>query len=97
MLCKFMDLRRKEVVGIKDGTKYGSVSDFVIDTETSKITSFIVYGKPKFLGLFGREDDFVIKWDDINMIGGDIILVNCGRNVERKKRKGFFSDFFTEV
>ena len=93
MVSRFSEIRRKEVVGLSDGTKYGYVNDLSIDTENSKTVSLIVYGKPRFFGLFGREDDFVIRWEDIEKIGGDIILVRC-EHIGRRRRKGFFSEFF---
>ena len=95
MNCRFSDLRRKEVINVKDGTKYGVVSDVELDTETARLCALIVYGKLRAMGLFGREDDFVIRWEDIQMIGDDIILVSCRPGLRRKRKQGFFSGFFS--
>ena len=96
MTCRFMDIKHREVVNIKDGTKYGCVSDVIVDTQKATVAAIVIYGRPRFWGLFGRDDDFVIQWDSIEMIGDDIILVNCKSPVQREKRKSFWSGFFMD-
>ena len=71
MGCKFSDLRRKEVINIKDGSKYGYVSDVEVDTENARLCAIIVYGRLRCFGILGREEDYVIRWEDIQMIGDD--------------------------
>lgn len=95
MNCRFSDLRRKEVINIKDGVKYGYVGDIELDPESARLCAIIVYGRLRCFGLFGREEDYVIRWEDIQMIGDDTILVNCRLSLHRKKRQGFFSGFFS--
>lgn len=75
MNCRIVDMRHKEVINIKDGTRLGNVCDLEIDTATAKVSALIIYGRLRFFGLFGREDDIVIKWQDIQVIGDDTILV----------------------
>jgi len=77
MTCAFEDLRNKEIIHVKTGSKIGYVDDVVFETRTAKVVELIVYGRSRFFGLFGREDDFVIPWSDIDVIGGDTILVSC--------------------
>jgi len=77
MCCRIVEMRNKEVICIKDGTKLGCVYDVEIDTCSGKVVSIVIPGKPKFLGCFGREDDIVIGWCDISVIGEDTILVTC--------------------
>ena len=77
MVCNFEDLRNKEIIHLKSGSKIGFVDDVAFETRTAKICDLIVYGKAKFFGLFGREEDYVIPWDDIEIIGEDTILVSC--------------------
>lgn len=76
MLCKIDDLRNKQVVCVKDGCVLGFVSDIEMDTENGSLTSIIIFGRLRFFGLLGREEDIVIPWDDINVIGSETILVN---------------------
>ena len=77
MSCRIADLRSKEVISVKDGGRLGYVCDVELDTQTGAITALVVYGRPRLLGLLGREEDAVIPWEDIEMIGGDIVLVKC--------------------
>ena len=75
MNCRITDLRDKEVIDIKTGLRLGCVCDVEVDTCNAQIISIIVFGKGKFGGLWGRCDDIVIPWCDIEVIGEDTILV----------------------
>lgn len=77
MGSRMADLRRKEVISIKDGGRLGFVCDVEIDTHTAAVTALVIYGRARWLGLWGQEEDLVIPWRDIEMIGGDIVLVKC--------------------
>ena len=44
-------------------------------------------GDCRFLGLFGREDDYVIPWLCIKRIGDDLILVDGPLSEWRTPRK----------
>jgi len=70
------DLQKKEVIDIKDGTRFGFVYDVELDITNGRIVSLIVPGNNKMLGLFGKAQDYIISWDKIEKIGEDIILVN---------------------
>jgi YlmC/YmxH family sporulation protein len=76
MLCRIDDLRNKQVVCVKDGCVLGFISDVEMDTENGTLTSIIIFGRLRFFGLLGREEDIVIPWDDIKVIGGETVLVN---------------------
>lgn len=94
ILCCIEDLARKDVINIKEGSRLGFVGDVEIDTCDGKIVSLIVYGRTKFFGIFGREDDLVIPWCDIQKIGEDIIVVCCEPSCRPKpKHRGFFNYF----
>lgn len=85
LLAQFMDFRKKEVINVKNGMKIGYVDDVLFDTEQASIRYIVVYGRPKFFGLFGREEDMQIPWEDIEIVGEDTILVkNDGSYVHRK-------------
>jgi YlmC/YmxH family sporulation protein len=77
MLINLKDLRKKEVVNIRDGRKLGFVDDIEIDSGNASITSLIIYGEERWLGFFGREDDIEIEFSKIKLIGVDTILVDC--------------------
>lgn len=76
MFCRIDDLKNKQVVCVKDGCVLGFVSDIEMNTETGALTSIIIFGKMRFFGFFGREDDIVIPWEDIKVIGNETILVS---------------------
>ena len=76
MLCRVMDLREKEVVNVSDGSCMGCVSDVEIDSCAATVKCLVIYGRPRFFGLLGREEDIIICWDQIQCIGEDTVLVN---------------------
>ena len=86
MICGIYDLRRKEVINIKNGLRIGFVSDVDIDLCSAKIVSIIIYGKLKLFGLLGRYDDIIIKWEDVSVVGEDTILVNFSQTNEKRHR-----------
>jgi len=71
------DLRQKEIVNINDGARYGFVSDLELDIRDGKAAALIVPGPGRVLGVFGRDQEYRIPWENINKIGDDIILVDC--------------------
>ena len=75
MVCRIDEMRQRQVVCINSGTVLGFVSDIEFDTSSGALTSVIIYGRPKLFGFFGREDDIVIPWSDIEVIGEETILV----------------------
>ena len=74
-MVKTSDLKVKEVININDGKRLGAITDIEIDIESGRLTAIVVPGPGKFLGFFGRNEDIVIPWDEINKIGADVILV----------------------
>ncbi len=85
MQCRIADLRCKEGVNIHDGERLGFVDDVLIDTVTGKLVAIIVPGPFKYLGCFGRTDDYVIGWECIVKIGDDLILVDVRGEHKRVK------------
>lgn len=95
VVSRIADMRNKEVVNVKDGTKLGYIDDVEFDTVTAEMTGLVVYGKARFFGLFGREEDIVITWQDIEVIGEDTVLVSFDTIQRLPVRKvGFFSKLF---
>ncbi|MGM9658269.1 MAG: YlmC/YmxH family sporulation protein [Eubacteriales bacterium] len=72
MLIMFSDLCDKEVVNVCDGTVLGFVSDAEFDTECGRILRLTV---PLKCGLFTKKSNAYIRWDCIERIGEDVILV----------------------
>ncbi len=85
MNCRIVDLRHKEVISKSDGTRLGFVDDVEVDTKTARIVAIVIYGRLKMLGLLGRCEDIVIRWENIELIGEDTVLVNYRCEQKRKK------------
>jgi len=85
MFVRTNDLRCKDVINIRDGTRLGCANDFEIDISCAKVVSIIVFGKLKFFGLLGRGKDIIIRWNDITVIGEDAILIDCPPFENRKR------------
>ena len=77
MLCRINDFKYKDVVNAGDGVRLGYVGDVELDTESAALTAIVIRGRYRLFGLLGREEDTVIPWEDIQVIGEDTILVRC--------------------
>ena len=86
MCPRFTDLYAKEVVCLCDGKRLGFICDANIDLCDGRITAIIVPGPCRFLGVWGRRDDFVIPWECIRQIGPDIVLVDIKPDACRAPR-----------
>ena len=53
----------------------GYVCDVEFNLETGNIESLIIPRKLGFFGVFARNDEYVIPWEEIKKIGEDIIFV----------------------
>ena len=69
---------------LADGKTTGKT--LVLNTQNSWRGSFtdlpeyengVIFGRPKFFGIFGREKDLKISWKDIVTIGKDVVLINA--------------------
>ena len=78
------DIRSKEVINIKTGSKIGYVDDIEFDAESLTVKSLVIYGRGRFWGFFGRDEDVVIKCRDIEIIGTDTILVSTNETIAPK-------------
>jgi YlmC/YmxH family sporulation protein len=74
-MVKISEFQSKDVVNVANGKKLGNIGDIDINLETGHIQSIIILGTGKILGLFGREEETVIPWQNIVKVGTDVILV----------------------
>lgn len=72
---RMSDLQSKDIIDVLTGEKIGNVTDCEINTTNGMITKIMIYSK-KGLGLFKKEEEEYITWDEIKKIGTDVILVN---------------------
>ena len=90
--CYFSELRYKEIIDVHTGFRLGYVCDVELDDKEGCIAALIAPGRPRFFGLFGREDDYILPWPCITRIGPDVILVDGKGDIrrDRRERRGFF-------
>ena len=74
-MLRIYDIKQKEVINVIDGSRLGYICDIEINWKEGKITKLIVPGPRKPFGLFGREMEYLIPWDNIKKIGEDTILI----------------------
>ena len=81
MICRIDEMKQKQVVDVGSGTVIGFLSDIEFDTSSGSLTSIVIFGRPKALGLFGKEDDIIIPFSSIEVIGEETILVKYNKNI----------------
>ncbi|MBU5677306.1 YlmC/YmxH family sporulation protein [Alkaliphilus sp. MSJ-5] len=74
-MIKASDLTEKEVVNITDGKRIGMIADMEVDLQKGKINAIIIPDSGRLRGLFSKELEFEIRWNQIKKIGEDVILV----------------------
>lgn len=89
MVCSLAELRDKEIIDITNGAKLGFVDDIEIDTESATVVALIIYGRPRFFGLFGRDEDMIVRCSEIEIIGEDTILIRQEELTKHTKTKKF--------
>lgn len=72
----FCELRRKEVINLRDGARLGAVCDLEVDLCSGTVCSIVVPGPPKMWGMLKSDEELVIPFCKINKIGDDVILVD---------------------
>ena len=88
MQVRIGELKSRDVISIRDGTRIGVTGDVEIDGESAKLTALVVYGRPRLFGLLGHEEDTVIPWNYVTMIGEDAVLVDHVPQ-RRLQKRGF--------
>ena len=87
MTCRFTELKKKEVINYSNGCKLGYADDLEMDTKSARVIALIAYGRPRWLGLFGRCEECRIPWEKIRLIGEDAIFVDVSVQKMPKKAK----------
>lgn len=77
-MVKISELKQREVININDGRRLGIVYDVEIDMEKGKIDAIVIPGTGRVMGLFSKESDIVVNWENIKKIGTDVILIDGG-------------------
>lgn len=82
-MIKASELRMLEVINVLDGRRLGPIKDVEIDPSNGTVRALVVAGEGRegrFLSMFGRNEDYVLPWENVKKIGFDVILVELGRN-----------------
>lgn len=70
---RLSELQNKDIINVGDGKKIGNIIDIIIDP-AGKMQSMIVE-QSKGISIFTNKEDLEIKWQQIEKIGEDVILV----------------------
>lgn len=71
---RLSELQNKDVINITDGKKVGNIIDIAIENN-GRMTSLIVEKSKFFVSMFSNKNELEIKWEQIEKIGEDVILV----------------------
>lgn len=75
-MINLSELRQMEVIDVSQGKRLGFIGDIIFDEDFTKIDSLVIPSQTGFLSIFRKKDDVNIKWNQIQVIGIDIILVD---------------------
>ena len=78
---RYSELVKKEVINIYDGCCIGRVCDLDIDTLCGRINALFV---PKGRFCLKKRDYHIIKWEQVERIGADTILVRLSKGEKPK-------------
>ena len=71
---RLSDLQGKTIINFLDGKNLGNIIDISLD-DKGRTTGLIVEKHKFLISLFTSKKEIVIKWDQIEKIGEDVILV----------------------
>ncbi|MGP4072572.1 YlmC/YmxH family sporulation protein [Piscibacillus sp. B03] len=69
------DLQTKDIINVENGQKIGFINDLEIDVTVGVVLALVVTTRSKMFGLFGQDEELLIRWSNIDTIGEDVILV----------------------
>ncbi|NMB38288.1 MAG: YlmC/YmxH family sporulation protein [Firmicutes bacterium] len=75
MYIKTSELRQLDVINIEDGRFLGHVCDVDLHPDTGAIRCLILEGSEGGLLRFFKHDDIEIPWQEVVMIGIDVVIV----------------------
>lgn len=71
---RLSDLQSKTVINLLDGKNIGNIIDLSVD-DKGKTTGLIVEKHRFIISYFTTKKEITIKWEQIEKIGEDVILV----------------------
>ncbi len=73
---RLSDLQNKYIVNVNDGKNIGNIIDVKIDENNGTILSLVIEPNKTFFSFNKGKIDTEIRWNSIEKIGEDVILVN---------------------
>lgn len=73
---RLSDLQNKYIVNVNDGKNIGNIIDVKIDENNGSILSLVIEPNKTFFSFNKGKIDTEIRWNSIEKIGEDVILVN---------------------
>ena len=94
MICRITELHDKEVINLDNGNRLGCVDDVEVDSCSARLCAIVIHGRQRLFGIGGNEPDIVIRWEDIEVIGDETILVHfkCPPQPLPRRRAGLLND-----
>ena len=78
------ELQSKEVIMISSGKRLGFIDDLEIDEEKGRITALILIERQQNVSIFNKSKQKMIQWQQIIIIGEDVILINEWDDIQKK-------------
>ncbi len=75
-MSRGIDFKQKEVVNINDGKIMGFITDVDAELEKGEIKNIVVAGTGGILKSLSGKNNITIPWNNIVLIGEDVILVD---------------------
>ena len=94
MICRITELHNKEVINLDTGNRLGCVDDVEVDSCSARLCAIVIHGRPKMCGIGGHEPDIVIRWENIEVIGEETVLVHytCPPAPPCRRRTGLLEE-----
>lgn len=86
-------LCQKDIISVSTGQNIGRRDDIEFSEKTAMVENLVVFGRPKFFGLFGREKDIKISWSDVITVGRDVILISTPKSAVSGKNGKVHVDY----
>ncbi|HHX02334.1 MAG TPA: YlmC/YmxH family sporulation protein [Firmicutes bacterium] len=86
MYIKTSELQRLDVINVEDGRFLGYVCDVDLDPDTGELRFLVLERPDKGLLRFFRHEDLEIPWQEVVLIGVDVVLVRSRLETTPKYR-----------
>lgn len=73
------ELKSMEVIDISKGKRLGFIGDIIFDDDLKYIESFVIPYQSGIFSVFKKREELQITWEQIKVIGVDIMLVDLGK------------------